>query len=654
MTRNRTATPLDHLCALQHEDGRWEAEMVWNSGLLAQYVISCRVAGPWPMPDSDVRAARRYFEVTRLPDGSWPVHSEGGSSVTGTVLAYVALRLLGVGPDDAIAGSARDWLRRDPDRVLHMPTSARIWLAVVGLYEYEGIVPALPELLTAPRWFPLHPARFACHLRQVYVGMAWLYGMRARFDLDVLTGQLRAELYDRPYRTLDFRSARFRLAAPEVCAPPRFLARLAQRVFSWYDRRPIAALRQAGLRRCAEFADADAEASAGMALSVVQGLLAHLGRAASGRPAAELHARFRAFDRWRWLDDDEGLRIVGARSSSWDTAFALRACASTETTPASRAAVARAHTWLAGQQISRELPEQARTGRDPAVGGWCFSEAAHGWPVADCTAEALSALLVIREHPELSAVTEPVPLRAQVRAVDFILSRQNRDGGFGTYERARAPEVLEHLNMAEMFVNCVTDHSYVECTGSCIAALARFRRAHPGQRRALVDRAIRGGVEYLRKQQRSDGSYPAGWGIAFTYGTFFAVEGLVTAGVSTSDPAVARAVAWLLSVQLPGGGWGEHHSSVLSGEYTALPHAHAVMTAWAVLALLAGGLPEEHPAVRKGRDVLLALRAAHLGPGWPQQACSGIFYGSAVLDYRLYKGVFPVWALGSHSVERGE
>jgi hypothetical protein len=33
--------------------------------------------------------------------------------------------------------------------------------------------------------------------------------------------------------------------------------------------------------------------------------------------------------------------------------------------------------------------------------------------------------------------------------------------------------------------------------------------------------------------------------------------------------------------------------------------------------------------------------------GWPRQAASGVFFQTAVLDYRLYKDVFPTWALAA-------
>jgi lanosterol synthase len=34
---------------------------------------------------------------------------------------------------------------------------------------------------------------------------------------------------------------------------------------------------------------------------------------------------------------------------------------------------------------------------------------------------------------------------------------------------------------------------------------------------------------------------------------------------------------------------------------------------------------------------------------WPTQAPAGVFFGTAVLDYTLYKNYFPTWALARHT-----
>jgi len=42
-------------------------------------------------------------------------------------------------------------------------------------------------------------------------------------------------------------------------------------------------------------------------------------------------------------------------------------------------------------RLRTELDDGAKYFRSPRLGGWCFSDARHGWPVSDTTAEALCA-----------------------------------------------------------------------------------------------------------------------------------------------------------------------------------------------------------------------------------------------------------------------
>ena len=57
-----------------------------------------------------------------------------------------------------------------------------------------------------------------------------------------------------------------------------------------------------------------------------------------------------------------------------------------------------------------------------------------------------------------------VPPHRLEAAIRFILDRQNADGGFATYERRRGATWLERLNPSEMFGDCMTELSYIECT----------------------------------------------------------------------------------------------------------------------------------------------------------------------------------------------
>ena len=88
-------------------------------------------------------------------------------------------------------------------------------------------------------------------------------------------------------------------------------------------------------------------------------------------------------------------------------------------------------------------------------------------------------------------------------AVDVMLSLQNPDGGFASYEIIRGPQWLELLNPAEVFGTCggvlfrthikgivgriMIEHNYPECTTSVLTALAIFRKHYPGYRAVDIE-----------------------------------------------------------------------------------------------------------------------------------------------------------------------
>src|SRR4029079_658680 len=138
---------------------------------------------------------------------------------------------------------------------------------------------------------------------------------------------------------------------------------------------------------------------------------------------------------------------------------------------------------------------------------------------------------------------------------------------------------------SEMFAQCMTDQSYVECTGSCLVALSRFRGAVPAHAPRRISRAIARGVQFLLSRQRRDGAFPGSWGVYLTYGTFHAVRGLRASGYPTEGEALRRAARWLGRHQKPDGGWGEHFTGCLRQEYVEHPQSQTTMTSWAILAL---------------------------------------------------------------------
>jgi lanosterol synthase len=234
-------------------------------------------------------------------------------------------------------------------------------------------------------------------------------------------------------------------------------------------------------------------------------------------------------------------------------------------------------------------------------------------------------------------------------AVEFILQRQNDDGGFGTYENVRTSLPLEAINPSEMYGDCMSERSFTECTASCIGALVGFLRSSvtaPAELRQRVTGSVERAVQAITAVQRPDGSFQGSWGINFTFGTFHAIEALTLAGVPSDDPRVSAAATWLLAKQKTDGGWGEHWTSCTKGEYVEHPESQATMTAWALLGLLRA-LEPSHPAIVRG--LALLNRMQRPDGSWPRQSPAGVFFVTCVLDYLYYKDYFPTWALARHA-----
>jgi lanosterol synthase len=636
------------LISRQRPDGCWEGEMSWNTMILSQRVILSGVTGRMPA-DADQAGMIRHYAATRTAEGGWGQHREAPPSVFCTTLAYVALRMLGREPGDPLTEPARCWLRAQPGGVLAIPTWGKFWLAMIGLYDYDAVNPFPPELFLLPRWLPAHPDRLYCHTRNIYQAIAYLYGRRFRAGLGPLTASLIAELYGGPLPPSRFKAHRNAISATDLHRRPAPLLRAGYRLMLGYERIHSRRLRERALGRCLTRIRDEQQATAAQGLSPVNAVLNCLALFAHDPRDPGLAAGMGALEYWRWSDPTAGIRYAGARSHTWDTAFAAEALAAHQETAAGPAATALrdAHAYLRQAQLDgwqgRRLPE----GRAETEGGWCFSDGGHRWPVSDCTAEAVSALRHVEQSLRGELDGGRLPADRARAAARFITERQNDDGGFGTYEPRRGPAWLEALNPSEMFADCMVEGSYIECTGSALVALSLLRQDGTDSQDGALDRAIGRGVHFLRGAQRPDGSFPGTWGINFTYGTFLAVRGLRAAGVGPREQALVRAAAWLASAQRPDGGWGEHHAGCTRGVYVPHQDAQPVMTSWALLALLdATGDDISSPAVERGVRWLCGAQRAD--GSWPPGSLNGVFFGTGMLHYQLYPAYFPVWALGRY------
>ena len=626
------------LLDLQGEDGSFEGEVLWCPMITAQYVLLCHILNR-PLDPSRRCGVLRYFEVSRLEGGLWSLHEHEPPSLFVTTLVYVSARLLGVERDDPLIEPARRFLQKEG--VLSIPSWGKFWLAVLNLYDWSGVNAILPEAWGLPRWVPLHPSNWYCHTRLIYMGMATVYAQRFQTPVIPLIVSLREELYPQGFANVDFAASRNCLRAVELYAKPSVWLRVGYRFARVVDRLHSRRLRARCVEAIVRRIKWELQTTNHTSISPVSGILNVLALWLQDPEDADGLRALAQLDRWIWEDDVRGLRVSGARSASWDTAFALQALSAAPELDEVRDALQRGADYLRGQQIGVSFKGYQEAYRNDPHGGWCFAAGWHGWPVTDCTAEALLGLL--------SANKDAADVTSLGDAVRFMLRGQNRDGGFGTYEAQRSVVGLEWLNPAEMFGGSMTEHSYVECTASCLAALAACRKHYPQVMGRTEAKAFSRAAAWLRRAQERDGSWRGVWGVQFIYGTFFGVRGLLASGARPDDPALRLACQWLLERQLEDGGWGEHYSGCYTGQYVQHTESQVIQTAWAMIALLEAG-DTDWTAITRGAQFLIGMQRTD--GTWPRQDMAGIFFRTALLDYALYRQYFPLHALGLHERRR--
>ncbi len=646
----------ENLRRLQAEDGHWPGDYGGPMFLLPMLVALYYATGTLErVPDARRQGMVRYFFSVQHVDGGIGLHAEDprGMLFT-TVLGYVALRLLGVPANDGRLVTMRAWIAAHGGPVGAAPW-AKWTLSVLGLYDWRGVHPVMPELWLLPEALPFHPSRLWCHCRQVYLPVAWLYGKRCVIRETPLIRALREELYAGKWSVTDWDAARDALSPADSYRASSGVLRATNRVMGHLEKLMVRPLRDRALAAVFEHIAYEDDVTEGIDIGPVNKVLnafVHHFDDPSGPRLARALARSADY---LW-DAPDGTKMQGYNGSQlWDTAFAIQALlacpAETQAEGPEGAGaediLARAYGYLRDTQILEDVPDKERFFRHASKGGWPFSTRAHGWPITDCTSEGLKCALALsgRYLPE-------IPEALLEDSVRLLLSWQNDDGGWATYERQRAGAWMERLNPSEVFGDIMVDYSYVECTSACVQALvAAQKRAGTGSLSIPehdVRQAIARGVAFLRKAQVPDGSFEGKWAVCFTYGTWFGVSGLLAAGVSRTDPAVKRACDFLARRQRADGSWGEDGDSCRERRWVEARTGQVVQTSWALMTLVRAGYPDQD-ALHRAATFLVERQtppaAGAEAGGWPKEALVGVFNRTCLIDYDNYRQYFPLWAL---------
>ncbi len=638
---------INYFASLQCADGHWAGDYGGPLFLLPGLLIASYVTHT-PFPKAHQEMMKLYVFNHQNADAGWGMHIEGESTMFGTVMQYVSLRLLGVDKDEPALVKARAWIKLNGGAT-GIPSWGKFYLSILNLYDWQGFNSLFPEMWLFPKWLPFHPWRYWCHSRMVYLPMAYCYAQRIKMPENDLILSLRTEIYSEDYAEINWPQQR-----NTVCDKDSYT--VLSPVLKWmnlftnsYEKISCGWLRKKATDYILRYLNAEDQQTDYINIGPVNKVINSICIwHAYGADSEQFKQHVKRWFDYLWVAED-GMKMSGYNGSQlWDTAFSTRAILESDLGQLFPETVQKAYQFIDHSQIKSEHATHAEFFRHPMIGSWPFSTAENGWPVADCTAEGLSASLAVHESGLIKPTIDEKRIQ---KAVDIILSYQNKDGGWATYELSRAPKWLEKLNPSEVFADIMIDYSWTECTAACVISLIEIQQIYPGYKSVELKESISAGLAFILKQQKTDGSWYGGWAVCFTYATWFAVDALSKAKAKgyyndiVLVESMQKAAEFLVKKQKVDGGWGETFKSCSKLVYTEAEKSQVVNTAWALLALL---LIEgvDNSVINSGVHLLLCRQTTE--GDWEQESISGVFNYNCMITYANYRNIFPIWALSRY------
>ena len=609
-----------HLLQLQEHDGHWCALLTADTTLESDYILLQLwmyppVNGVWtaPNPGRIQRAAERILSK-QLADGGFNIYVGGPSEISASVKAYFALKLAGVPVDSDGMSRLRNCIL-DLGGVQSANSYTKVNLSLFDLYPREDTPSIPPEILLVPGKLLYQMSSWT---RAIVVSLAIVHAHDPKrpvprgFDLMEIFVEGKSTAFDQNNDTwLNWRRT--------------FVQ--SDKILKLWEKYGVARMRKVALRKCEHWMlerTKHAEGLGAIYPPMMYAIMAFdvLGYGADNPHRAEAVRQFEKLI----VDDGKTMFFQPCFSPVWDTA--IGGYALVEAGLGDNPALTKAADWILAREIRRKGDWSVkRPNTEPS--GWAFEYQNDWYPDIDDTAMVMLSLA------HMKASKAPAQAATEKRAVEWLLAMQSKDGGWAAFDVDNNWEILTHVPFADH--NAMLDPTCADITGRTLEALGAhgFDRNHPACRRA---------IEYLLKTQEADGSWYGRWGVAYIYGTCFALRGLQAMREDDHEPYIQRANEWLRSIQNSDGGWGESCASYDNDMYT---HAESTpsQTAWALLGLMAGG-DTYSSTVQHGIEYLLERQRAD--GNWDEELATGtgfpkVFY----LNYHYYRLYFPLLALAT-------
>ncbi len=601
----------------QNSAGYWPVYLEADSTLVADYVMLAHYINHVdPILE---KKAIRWLVDTQLEDGGWNIYYGGPSELNATVKCAFALQLAGIKHNEEPLRKAEECLRCLGGLSL-VNSYTRFYLGLFGQYPWKLLISMPPELMFLPTSFYFNIYEISSWSRAILVPMCIIW---AHHPIKQPPENVDTRSWWVNERSINGLSLREKFSWKTFFITLDAILKRSYRFSAPFTRKE-------SLRRAENWMLERLSRGGGLAAIYPAMLNAIIALDCLGYEHD--HPVFKnSVDEFMTLmvEEEDRLWFQPCFSPVWDAAMVTGALERSGM-PGDHPVIQKAAEWLINQEISIKGDWQIKNPYGP-TGGWAFEFENDFYADTDDTAMVLMAL----NHARI-----PNDQRRQAsmkRGVEWLLSMQSSDGGWGAFDVDNNKEILNLIPFADH--NALLDPSTADVTARIVEMFGDFGYN--------VDFSpVARAVQFLRNQQEQDGSWYGRWGVNYIYGTWQTITGMTRVGVSKDDPAIQRGVVWLKSVQNDDGGWGETCITYEDPEQKGCGESTPSQTAWALLGIM-NGEGMDSGAVEKGIDFL--IRIQNDDGSWNEDQFTGtgfprVFY----LRYTWYRNYFPLMALGKY------
>ena len=628
---------IDYLLTLQHPEGYWCGELEADSMLEADYIFLHTL-----LESGDPgRLQRACTEMMRYQneDGSWSIYPGGPGNISLSVKCYFSAKLTGIGPDDARLKRCREWILAHGG-VVACNTFTKMYLCALGQYDYDAVPAIPPEIVLFPKWFYFNLYEISAWSRSILVPLAIIYAKKPYKKIPAEQGIDELFVGGRANSIL-----RVRVDRKHLFSWRNFFLAL-DRLAHWSEAVHLRPLRRLALKHAEKWMLERLEMTDGLGAIYPAMLNAIIALRCLGYSEDDPQV-IRAHDEFEKLGIEQPptpempeptFRMQPCMSPVWDTAQAIYVLGEAGV-PHNDPRMVKAADWILSKEV-RHKGDWTVKARKCEPGGWYFEFNNEFYPDTDDTAQVLLALSKV-DNPR-----ERYQHQVAQRAIAWEFAMQCDNGGWGSFDKDNTKMIFQYIPFADH--NAMLDPPTVDITGRMLEMLASYGYTRDDKRVAKA-------IQFIFKEQESDGSWFGRWGVNYLYGTFLVLRGLDAIGIDHLEPQVQQAAEWIRMVQNPDGGWGETCGSYDDPDTRGIGPSTPSQTAWALLGLLAAG-DDRSDSLAKGVRWLLTRQRAdgswdestgegaqrqalYTGTGFPR-----VFY----LAYTIYRDYFSLLALTTY------